>query len=73
MTMIPGSYELRPRGGSAPEPAATAPASADTGGSSTPKPAVARAQFPVWIRVALFAALLLAATWLAMFVKSLAR
>lgn len=74
MAMIPGAYERRDRAGPAEERAAAAPM--PLGGSHLPTvsaPMGPRGELPAWLRIALFAATLLAATWLAMFVKSAAQ
>ena len=73
MAMIPGAYERRDRASPVEEHAATAPR--PLGGSRLPTvsaPMVPRREWPAWLRIALFAVTLLAATWLAMFVKSAA-
>lgn len=74
MAMIPGAYERRDRVGLVEERAAAAPR--PLGGSRRPTvsaPTVPRAELPTWLRIALFAVTLLAATWVAMFVKSAVR
>ncbi len=74
MAMIPGAYERRDRTTPVEEHAAKAPR--PLGGSrllTVSAPTVPRAELPAWLRIALFAVTLLAATWVAMFVKSAVR
>jgi hypothetical protein len=74
MTMIPGSFEPRPRHGGAAERPAVAPGSASGRPVRVrPQPAQPGHEPAAWLKLTIFAATLLGVTWLAMFVKSMAR
>jgi hypothetical protein len=73
--MIPGAWEPRPRSGAVVAPLTSAPTRpADSRGGNRPGPglsgvdgpATQRAELPGWMKVSIFAATLLAATWLVM-------
>ena len=71
MTMIPGAYEPRHRVGGAVEHPAAAPMPPGGSRDHTASAVVVRErELPAWLRLSLAAFALLAATWLAMFVKS---
>jgi hypothetical protein len=64
--MIPGAWEPRPRSIAVAEPPAAAPeraADSRDGGSAAD---TQRAELPGWLKVSIFSATLLVATWLAM-------
>ena len=70
MMMIPGAWEPRPRAGGFVEPRASAPTPpAGSRGSHGSRPVTQRRELPGWLNVSIFAATLLAATWLAMFLE----
>jgi hypothetical protein len=64
--MIPGAWEPRPRSIAVAEPLAVTPARpADSPGSGSAVD-TQRAELPGWLKVSIFSATLLVATWLAM-------
>ena len=67
MTMVPGAWEPRRQPTTIDAPVSTdvAPAAASRGAAPI-APAAPRRELPGWLQVTIFAATLLAATWLAM-------
>ena len=67
MTMIPGAWEPRRKPTTVDEPVSTDVAPPAASRSAAPiEPAPQRRELPGWLQVTIFAATLLAATWLAM-------
>ena len=74
MMMIPGEWESRPRSVAAVEPLPAPPRQpADSPGGNAPQPVARRGELPGWLRVSIFAATLLAATWLVMLLEATSR
>ena len=72
--MIPGQWEGRPRTAAAVEVPLSAtlqaPLNGRVGDASTPRP---RRELPAWLRVTSFAAILLAVSWLVMWLEAATR
>jgi hypothetical protein len=67
MTMIPGTWEPRRKSTAVDEPVTTAAAPPAVSRPAAPAEAAPqRRELPGWLQVTIFAAILLAATWLAM-------
>jgi hypothetical protein len=72
--MIPGAWEPGRRSHSVAEPATAAPKQrADSRGGNGSRPDTQRPELPGWLNVSIFAATLLAATWLVMFFEAMTR
>jgi hypothetical protein len=66
MNMIPGAWEPRHKPATVDAPVAADVAPAASRGVAPIEPAPQRRELPGWLQVTIFAATLLAATWLAM-------
>ncbi len=74
MMMIPGGWEPGRRSNSVEEPVTAAPRQlADSRGGNGSRPETQRRELPDWLKVSIFAATLLAATWLVMFFETMTR
>ena len=71
--MIPGQWERGKGVAAGPPPSAPTPSPRADAGHQAATAEVGRLELPAWLRVPVFAAALLAATWLAMWMKAAAR
>ena len=72
--MIPGEWEGRRQTGAVADPLPRIPQPpADSRGGNVSEPPRQRRELPGWLKVSIFAAALLAATWLVMLLESTTR